>query len=657
MTKLIKTRIQLKYDSYAAWTDESKAGLGANLILGKGEIGLCAVESTSVATTAPTVLFKVGDGVHTFKELKWASALAADVHAWAKQAELPVERADAEGVIEGNVISSIRFEDGKVKYTTATVATSEGLAQLTERVTNIENGYATDDDLAQAVEAINGTIATLATKAELQEVDGKFANYYTKTEADAEFATPAEVIEAVNKAIDDVANVDSITNITTLVEYANANAGTIGSLIAEVYGDSAITETSRIDTAIADSTKAKEDAATAVSTANGAATVAGEAKTAAEGAVEVANSAKEIAETAQDSAKSYAEAAEGSANTASGHADTASAKAGEAATSAANALASENAAAGSAATAESMAQAASASAGTASTKADEAAQSAVDAGNAKTAAESAKEAAVIARDAAGNAKIAAEAARDGAAASEANAKASETNAANSESAAAGSAATADEKATAAAGSASAAALSESNAAGSAILAGEKAEAAAQSATDAGVAKEAAETAKGAAETAQGLAEDARDAAIAAKEAAEASNTSATAIATEAKTTADEAKTIAENAKTIVDENVAKIAAINNAETGILAQAKKDSADKAVVALSEAQKYADGLAVNYATAAQGAKADTAIQTISTPVGTNGEPNGLKVVQTGTDVAISFDETVIFVFDCGSATEVI
>ena len=85
--------------------------------------------------------------------------------------------------------------------------------------------------------------------------------------------------------------------------------------------------------------------------------------------------------------------------------------------------------------------------------------------------------------------------------------------------------------------------------------------------------------------------------------------------------------------------------------------KEEVSNQDTVVLSEAQKYADGLATNYATAAQGAAADTAVQSISTPVGANGEPNGLKAEKTGTDVAISFDDSVVFVFNCGSATEVI
>ena len=56
---------------------------------------------------------------------------------------------------------------------------------------------------------------------------------------------------------------------------------------------------------------------------------------------------------------------------------------------------------------------------------------------------------------------------------------------------------------------------------------------------------------------------------------------------------------------------------------------------------------------YATAEQGGKADTAVQTISTPADADGEPNGLKAVKTGTDVAITIDDSIVWVFDCGNS----
>ena len=74
-TKELQTRIALKYDSYDKWTTAP----GKNLVLLKGEVGICEIPAVNAASeVAPTVLFKVGDGTKTFEQLPWASAKAAD---------------------------------------------------------------------------------------------------------------------------------------------------------------------------------------------------------------------------------------------------------------------------------------------------------------------------------------------------------------------------------------------------------------------------------------------------------------------------------------------------------------------------------------------------------------------------------------------------
>lgn len=83
--KEFKTKIALKYNTYEYW----KEGEGKDYAPLKGEVCLCEIpDGNAEATTAPTVLFKVGvDGVKKFSELKWVSALAADVYSWAKKTE------------------------------------------------------------------------------------------------------------------------------------------------------------------------------------------------------------------------------------------------------------------------------------------------------------------------------------------------------------------------------------------------------------------------------------------------------------------------------------------------------------------------------------------------------------------------------------------
>lgn len=73
------------------------------------------------------------------------------------------------------------------------------------------------------------------------------------------------------------------------------------------------------------------------------------------------------------------------------------------------------------------------------------------------------------------------------------------------------------------------------------------------------------------------------------------------------------------AKTIIEYIDSKVAGvkdwtadINTAKTEAISTAAGDATTKANKALADAKTYADGLATNYATAAQGAKADTAVQ---------------------------------------------
>jgi hypothetical protein len=82
--RTLNTRIKLRYASYAEWQNSSVQLL-------PGELAVCYIEANNseIKNTAPTVLFKVGDGEHVFKDLKWSSARAADVYDWAKAESRP----------------------------------------------------------------------------------------------------------------------------------------------------------------------------------------------------------------------------------------------------------------------------------------------------------------------------------------------------------------------------------------------------------------------------------------------------------------------------------------------------------------------------------------------------------------------------------------
>lgn len=150
MANTINTRIQLKYDSYANWKDKNPTLLAGEIAIAK------LVDNVTITTnenTGAPVLFKVGPG--QFNALPWASALAADVYAWAKETNLTIHK---DGT--GNVVSGIEWDatlnggKGGIKFTTAAVATAEGLEELQKEVYG-ENGSAENS----RIDALEKTIA------------------------------------------------------------------------------------------------------------------------------------------------------------------------------------------------------------------------------------------------------------------------------------------------------------------------------------------------------------------------------------------------------------------------------------------------------------------------------------------------------------------
>lgn len=81
--KVLQTKIALLCKSVTEWE-----AMPSYVPL-KGEMCIATIPlNTGDIHNAPTVLFKVGDGTKTFAQLNWASALATDVYAWAKKANL-----------------------------------------------------------------------------------------------------------------------------------------------------------------------------------------------------------------------------------------------------------------------------------------------------------------------------------------------------------------------------------------------------------------------------------------------------------------------------------------------------------------------------------------------------------------------------------------
>ena len=82
--KVFQTRIQLKYDTYANWSTN-------NPVLKAGEMAIATVAASEQSmTNLPNIVLKVGDGTSHYNDLNFVSALAADVHGWAKAETKPV---------------------------------------------------------------------------------------------------------------------------------------------------------------------------------------------------------------------------------------------------------------------------------------------------------------------------------------------------------------------------------------------------------------------------------------------------------------------------------------------------------------------------------------------------------------------------------------
>lgn len=158
-TKTLNTRILLRYDSYENW-------LTSTIVLKQGEMAICSVPSGKTVdgvTAPPAVLAKIGDNVHTFKDLPWLQAVASDVHAWAKAAvpAIPVENItgldEHIGTIAVDSDTQYNIVKGDNDYTYKLMSKAKGAENFTTEVATLTIPNPTSD--INTLKALVGDVA------------------------------------------------------------------------------------------------------------------------------------------------------------------------------------------------------------------------------------------------------------------------------------------------------------------------------------------------------------------------------------------------------------------------------------------------------------------------------------------------------------------
>ena len=262
----ILTRLALKIDTYANWTLDNATTqtnkTHANLVLMRGEIGLCEIPESpntgsTEATTAPTILFKVGDGTSPFKNLKWASAKASDVYEWAKQSQISVSTPATE--------TTVTLEDGTSrKYTGNAVTAIEWDATLNDGKGGLKftkgTQFATRAELDAALDAFGGDLAAITdnntTTAVSLETTGNYAGQLkittteiingkpgTSTTSYIDVVTPDELDDILE---DYVKTVNKVTGTAITVDNTDDQNPKIGFIIDPTQGENVTVTQSNI---------------------------------------------------------------------------------------------------------------------------------------------------------------------------------------------------------------------------------------------------------------------------------------------------------------------------------------------------------------------------------------------------------------------------
>lgn len=254
-TNTLNTRILLKYDSYANWTKN-------NPVLKAGEMAIATVADIEANKATgfqnlPNVVLKVGDGTSHYNDLKFVSALAANVYEWARAKDKPEYGYKEITGLEAELARVSAAADTDTQYNiVATDAANYKFELRSKEKSAVEWTKVADLDLSGIVSRVKALEDKFVGMTEATVVDHVNAEI-AKLDNDGQTIETGEIIKSISQADgvitvtkrtlnkEDIPNIDQsqVNGLVKALEDINTAIGDAedGSLAdAKAYTDEAI---------------------------------------------------------------------------------------------------------------------------------------------------------------------------------------------------------------------------------------------------------------------------------------------------------------------------------------------------------------------------------------------------------------------------------